>query len=103
MGDEHARSCTGGHLTLRYGSAQGSAGATISGEGCTESTWTFNPDTIIAYEASYIQTTNMASVPPQGRVRDVAVDWIGPDEVFWPAFRQGARTQRVYSFASCVA
>merc|ERR1712060_500181 len=65
--DEHAQSCTGGHLTLSYGSAQGSAGATISGQGCAESTWTFNPDTIIAYEASYIETTNMVPVPPQGR------------------------------------
>merc|ERR1719394_1374365 len=29
--DEHARHCTGGHLSLRYGNVQGSAGITVSG------------------------------------------------------------------------
>lgn len=73
--DEHARSCTGGHLTLSYGSAQGRAGVTISGDGCRESTWTFSPDSIIAFEASYIKTTRMHWTPPRGRVRDVVADW----------------------------
>merc|ERR1712151_52679 len=73
--DEHARQCTGGHLSLEYGSAQGSAGLTISGEGCSESTWSFSPETIIAYEASYIRWANMVSSPPRGEAKDVVADW----------------------------
>lgn len=66
--DEHAKQCTGGHLSLKYGSAQGSAGISISGEGCSESTWSFSPDTIVAYEASFIRFRS-------GKAKDVVVDW----------------------------
>lgn len=73
--DEHAKQCTGGHLSLKYGSIQGSAGITISGAGCSESTWSFSPETIVAYEASYVQWDNMRSSPPSGDARDVVSDW----------------------------
>uniref|UniRef100_A0A7S4QVZ8 Uncharacterized protein n=1 Tax=Alexandrium monilatum TaxID=311494 RepID=A0A7S4QVZ8_9DINO len=73
--DEHARSCTGGHLSLRYGGAQGSVGASISGSGCAQSTWSFDPNTVIAYEASYLKFEDMAPIVPRGRVKDVVVDW----------------------------
>jgi len=72
--DEHAKKCTGGHLSLKYGSVQGSAGITISGKGCSESTWSFSPETIIAYEASYLEWENMRSSPPSGDVKDVVSD-----------------------------
>jgi len=72
---EQGSSCTGGHLTLNYGSSQGGGSASVSGHGCVYSTWSFDPDTTIAYEASYIETENMMTIPPSGRVKDVAVDW----------------------------
>merc|ERR1712176_516620 len=73
--DEHARHCTGGHLSLKYGNVQGSAEITVSGEGCSESTWSFSPDTIIAYEASFIRWANMRTSPPRGKAKDVVSDW----------------------------
>lgn len=75
-GPEHASSCTGGHLTLRYGTnATGHITASIAGQGCVHSTWSFDANTIVAYEASYLQFENMAANPPRGRVKDVPVDW----------------------------
>eukprot|EP00931_Biecheleriopsis_adriatica_P104638 TRINITY_DN79288_c0_g1_i1.p1 TRINITY_DN79288_c0_g1~~TRINITY_DN79288_c0_g1_i1.p1 ORF type:complete len:287 (+),score=39.17 TRINITY_DN79288_c0_g1_i1:69-863(+) len=70
--EESATECNGGHLTLRYG---GVVGGTISGEGCTRSSWSFDPNTIIAYEASYLEMENMHTIPPSGRVKDIVVDW----------------------------
>merc|ERR1711879_1091821 len=72
---EHGASCRGGHLTLRYGSARGGASASVYGHGCVYNTWSFDPDSIIAYEASYLEMENMVHVPPRGRVKDVPVDW----------------------------
>lgn len=73
--DEHAMSCTGGHLSLNYTSVQGRAGFHLSGAGCTQSTWSFSPNTVIAYQASYLEFENMHTIPPRGRVRDVDADW----------------------------
>jgi len=72
---EHGSGCTGGHLTLNYGSSQGGGSASVSGHGCAYSTWSFDPDTTIAYEASYVNWENMMTNPPSGRAKDVAVDW----------------------------
>lgn len=69
---ETASSCTGGHLTLRYRGLQASAGASISGNGCTHSSWLFDPNTIIAYEASYLEFANNDR---EGRIRNIAADW----------------------------
>lgn len=72
---EQGSECIGGHLTLKYGNHQGGGSASVSGHGCVYSTWSFDPDTTIAYETSYLQTEKMAWVPPRGRVKDVVVDW----------------------------
>merc|ERR1712217_172971 len=69
---ENAMSCTGGHLTLKYQGAMAAGGVTISGTGCTQSSWLFDPNTIIAYEASYLEFENHDR---SGRVRNLAADW----------------------------
>eukprot|EP00930_Biecheleria_cincta_P009406 TRINITY_DN111153_c0_g1_i1.p1 TRINITY_DN111153_c0_g1~~TRINITY_DN111153_c0_g1_i1.p1 ORF type:complete len:279 (-),score=40.18 TRINITY_DN111153_c0_g1_i1:137-973(-) len=72
--DETASSCTGGHLTLRWNG--GLASGSISGDGCSRSSWSFDPNSIIAYEASYLRFANMHTLPsPSGRVKDVVSDW----------------------------
>jgi len=69
--EESATECTSGHLTLSY---QPVVGATVSGSGCTQSSWSFDPNTIIAYEASFLEMESMHTIPPSGRVKDIVVD-----------------------------
>lgn len=72
--EENAMSCSGGHLTLDYTTFGASVGGTISGIGCAKSSWTFSPDTIIAYSASFIETTEWWSTPPGGKVKNIVED-----------------------------
>lgn len=64
---EKASACTGGRLNLRYGGTKAQAGASISGSGCGNSTFSFNPDTVLAYEASYFEMDG-------DRVKDIKAD-----------------------------
>lgn len=70
--DEKAASCTGGHLSMNYtgtGTNQGpKAGFKISGQGCLDSTWSFDEGSIIAYQCSYLERKR------DGAVKDVPVD-----------------------------
>jgi hypothetical protein len=72
--DEDATSCVSGKIGMKYTGSGPKAGFEVSGTGCGRSTWTFSPDTILAYEASYLQYEDMFPVPPEGRVVDVPVD-----------------------------
>merc|ERR1712151_893975 len=71
---EEATSCVSGKVGMKYTGSGPKAGFEVSGTGCGRSTWTFSPDTILAYEASYLQYEDMLPVPPEGRVVDVPVD-----------------------------
>jgi len=71
---EEATSCVSGKVGMKYTGSGPKAGFEVSGTGCGRSTWTFSPDTILAYEASYLQYEDMFPVPPEGRVVDVPVD-----------------------------
>jgi len=71
---EEASSCLSGKVGMKYTGPGPSAGFSVSGTGCGYSTWTFSPDTILAYEASYLKFEDMFPVPPEGRVVDVPVD-----------------------------